>query len=166
MKLKSFLGIFLFAFLMLAFIPQEADAQGIVGVKSFDMGTLTNTVWTDYQSFQLGKLKKEFGCNKIDSITVSMTVDGEADVDTLNVYPCTWTTSGTAVLGTVITYTVTLNVAAGGTGSEALYVANHGIQAVSWRGKEGFTFRTRGAVSGNDPTDPNSCKVTFTFYGS
>jgi len=165
-SIKTFLAAFLILFSVFTFVLPETQAQGIVAVESYDMGTLTNTVWTSYQSFTFAGIIKEFGFNKLDSITVSMTVDGEADVDTLNVYPCNWTTKGTAVLGTVITYTVTLNVAAAGTGTEALYVLNHGIQSISWRGKEGLTWRTRGAVSGNDPTDPNSCKVTFTFFGS
>jgi hypothetical protein len=164
-SIKTFLASILTLFALFAFTA-ETNAQGIVGVKSYDMGTLTNTVWTGYQSFTFAGVLKEFGCSKIDSITVSMTVDGEADVDTLNVYPANWTIKGTAVLGSVITYTVTLNVAAAGTGTEALYVSNHGIQAASFRNKEGITWRTRGAVSGNDPTDPNTCKVTFTFYGS
>ena len=164
--LKSFFSIFLFAFLAVAFIPKETDAQGIVGVKSIDFGTVANSVDEAYKYYSFAGLLKEFGCAKIDSIIISMTVKNETDIDTLNWYPVNWTVDGTAVLGTVITYTVTLNVAAAGTGTQILYTANHGVQAASFRGYEGFTVFTRGAAAGNDATDPNSCKVTITFWGS
>ena len=160
----SLIFAILFAFLLIP-IP-ETQAQGIVGVKSYNLGTLANTVWETYQVGNFAGLLKEFGCTKIDSMVFSMTVQNETDVDTLNWYPVNWTSSGTAVQGTVITYTVTLNVAAAATGTQILYVSNHGVQAASFRGYEGFNFRTRGAVSGNDPTDPNNCKVTITFFGS
>lgn len=163
MKLKSFFLIALMlAFTAITFTP----AQGIVGVKSYNLGTIANTVWESYQYDTFKGLLKEFGCTKIDSIIISMTVEGEADVDTLNWYPVNWTSNGTAVVGTVKTFTVTLNVAAAGTGTERLFVTNAGIASSLWRGYEGFTWRTRGAVSGNDATDPNNCKVTLTFFGS
>lgn len=163
MKLKSFFLIALMlAFTAITFTP----AQGIVGVKSYNLGTIANTVWESYQADTFEGLLKQFGCAKIDSILISMTVEGEADVDTLDWYPVNWTSGGTAVNGTVKTFTVTLNVAAAGTGTEVLKVSNAGIASSLWRGYEGFRWRTRGAVSGNDATDPNNCKVTLTFYGS
>jgi len=166
--MKKLFGSLIFAILfafLLTTIP-ETQAQGIVGVKSYNLGTLANTVWETYQNGNFAGLLKEFGCTKIDSIIISMTVEGEADVDTLDWYPCNWTSNGTAVNGTVKTFTVTLNVAAAGTGTERLFVTNAGIASSLWRGYEGFRWRTRGAVSGNDPTDPNNCKVTLTFFGS
>jgi|SRR3990167_8581696 len=165
-KLKSFLAIFMIALSFVILSGVEGQAQGIVGVKSYNLGTIANTVWETYQVGNFAGLLKEFGCTKIDSMVFSMTVQNETDVDTLNWYPVNWTSSGTAVQGSVITYIVTLDVAAAATGTQILYVANHGIVAASFRGYEGFNFRTRGAVSGNDPTDPNNCKVTITFFGS
>ena len=164
--MKNIFGLFIIAILFAFPVIDQTPAQGIVGVKSYDLGTLANTVWESYQSETFAGLLKQFGCTKIDSMIISMTVQNETDVDTLNWYPVNWTSSGTAVQGTVITHTVTLNVAASSTGTERLFVANHGVQAASFRGYEGFQFRTRGAVSGNDPTDPNNCKVTITFFGS
>jgi len=152
--LKSFLAIFMIALSFVILSGVEGQAQGIVGVKSYNLGTIANTVWESYQYDTFKGLLKEFGCTKIDSIIISMTVEGEADVDTLNWYPVNWTSNGTAVVGTVKTFTVTLNVAAAG------------IASSLWRGYEGFTWRTRGAASGNDATDPNNCKVTLTFFGS
>ena len=164
--LKSFLAIFMIALSYVILSGVEGQAQGIVGVKSYNLGTIANTVWESYQYDTFKGLLKEFGCTKIDSIIISMTVEGEADVDTLNWYPVNWTSNGTAVVGTVKTFTVTLNVAAAGTGTERLFVSNAGIASSLWRGYEGFTWRTRGAASGNDATDPNNCKVTLTFFGS
>lgn len=147
-------------FAMLAF------PQGIVGVKSYNLGTIANTVWESYTAETWDGLLKQFGCAKIDSLIISMTLVGEADVDTLDWYPCNWTSNGTAVNGAVKTFTVTLNIAAASTGTERLFVSNAGAASTLWRGYEGFRFRTRGAAAGNDPTDPNNCKVTITFYGS
>lgn len=160
--MKKVIGVFILVVLFaLASFP-----QGIVGVKSYDLGTIANTVWESYTAETWNGLLKQFDCNKIDSLIISMTVVGETDVDTLDWYPCNWTSNGTAVNGTVKTFTVTLNVAAAGTGTERLFVTNAGAASSLWRGYEGFRFRTRGAVSGNDATDPNNCKVTITFYGS
>lgn len=159
----------LLIFLLLAFImAPQISAQGIVGVKSYNLGIVANTIWEEYQSETFAGLLKQFGCNKIDSLTISVTVKNETDIDTLNWYPVNWTNDGTAVQGTVKTFAVTLNVAAAGTGSETLLITGAGLGSALWRGKEGFQFRTRGAVSGNDVTgsDANSVKVTITFFGS
>lgn len=160
--MKKLIGVFI----LIAFFAMPIFSQGIVGVKSYNLGTIANTVWEDYQSGSFAGLLKEFGCVKIDSMIIAITVKNETDIDTLNWYPVNWTSDGTAVQGTVITYTVTLNIAAARTGTQILYTSNHGVQAASFRGYEGFNFRTRGAVSGNDPTDPNNVKVTITFFGS
>ena len=156
----------IFALLALVLFTAPIFSQGVVGVKSYSLGTIANTIEESYISETFSGLIKQFGCNKIDSMTISITVAGEADIDSLDWYPCNWTTGGTAVKGSVITHTVTLNVAAAGYGTEVLLVSGHGIQPASFRGYEGFTFMTRGAASGNDPTDPNSGKVTIMFYGS
>lgn len=161
-RISFFLIALMLAFTAITFTP----AQGIVGVKSYNLGTIASTVWESYQYDTFDGLLKEFGCIKIDSIIVSMTVSGDTDVDTLNWYPVNWTSGGTAVTGTVKTFTVTLNVAASGTGTERLFVTNAGIASSLWRGYEGFGWRTRGAVAGNTPAEPNNCKVTFTFFGS
>jgi hypothetical protein len=168
-SIKSFFAIFLIALLFVAPVfVAPVSAQGIVGVKSYDLGTVANTVWEGYQAETFAGLIKQFGCNKIDSIIVSITVKNETDIDTLNWYPVNWTADGTAVQGTVVTYTVTLNIAAAGTGTQVLYTSNHGVQGASFRGYEGFNWRTRGAVSGNDVdgSNANSVKVTLTFWGS
>ena len=140
--------------------------QGIVGVKSYNLGTIANSVDEAYISETFAGLIKQFNCNKIDSMVISLTVKNETDIDSLMWYPVNWTVDGTKVLGTVITYTVTLNIAAAGTGTQVLYTSNHGVQPASFRGYEGFAILTRGATAGNDPTDPNSGKVTITFFGS
>lgn len=160
---KVFGIFFLFT---LIFCLSVANAQGVVGVKSYNLGTVSNSVDESYITETFAGLIKQFGCNKIDSLTISVTVDGEADIDSLMFYPCNWTTGGTRVNGTVATHTVTLNVAAAGTGTEVLLISGHGVQASSFRGYEGFGILTRGATAGNDATDPNSLKVTIMFYGS
>ena len=142
------------------------SAQGVVGVKSYSIGTISNSVDESYITGVFSNLIKEFGCNKIDSMTISMTVAGEADVDSLDFYPCNWTVGGTVVKGAVKTHIVTLNIAAAGFGTEVLLVSGTGVLAASFRGYEGFAILTRGAASGNDATDPNSGKVTIMFYGS
>lgn len=156
----------IFALMALFLFTSYSFSQGIVGVKSYNLGTIANSVNESYTSETFHGLLKQFGCNKIDSLIISMTVVGEADVDSLDWYPCNWTSTGTAVKGTVKTFTVTLNVAAAGTGTEILKITGAGLGSALWRGYEGFTFMTRGAASGNDATDPNNCKVTITFYGS
>lgn len=160
--MKKIIGVFI----LLVFFALPAFSQGIVGVKSHDYGTVANSVNESYIAYTWAGLIKEFGCNKIDSLIISVTVKNETDIDSLMWYPCNWTTDGTAVNGTVATRTVTLNVAAAGTGTEVLLSSNAGIASSLWRGYEGFRLFTRGAASGNDATDPNSCKVTITFYGS
>jgi hypothetical protein len=160
--MKKLIGVFV----LIALFALPSFGQGIVGVKSYDLGTIANSVDESYRYETFSGLIKQFGCNKIDSIVVSMTVDGEADVDSLDWYPVNWTLKGTAVKGTVKTFTVTLNVAAAGTGTELLLITGAGLGSALWRGYEGFGFMTRGATAGNDATDPNSCKVTLTFFGS
>ena len=162
--MKKTFGVLIAVLLLFSFF--EASAQGVVGVKSYSLGTVSNSVDEDYVTGNFAKLIKEFGCNKIDSMVISVTVDGEADIDSLEFYPCNWTIGGTKVLGAVVHHTVSLNVAAAGTGTEILFVSGHGVQATSFRGYEGFAILTRGAASGNDPTGPNSGKVTIMFYGS
>lgn len=156
----------IFALLALVLFTSPIFSQGIVGVKSYDLGTISNSVDESYITETFAGLLKQFNCSKIDSMVISLTVKNETDIDSLMWYPVNWTVDGTKVLGTVITYTVTLNVAAAGTGTQVLYVSNHGVQPASFRGYEGFAILTRGAAAGNDPTDPNSAKVTITFFGS
>jgi hypothetical protein len=156
----------IFALLAVLLLTSYLPAQGVVGVKSYNLGTIANSVDEGYVYETFAGLLKQFDCNKIDSLTLSMTVVGEADVDTLDWYPVNWTTTGVAVKGSVKTFTVTLNVAAAGTGTEILKVTDAGVPASLFRGYEGFGFMTRGAGSGNDATDPNNCKVTITFFGS
>lgn len=160
--MKRLIGVFV----LIALFALPAFSQGIVGVKSHDYGTIANSVDEAYINYTFSGLIKEFGCNKIDSLVISLTVKNETDIDSLMWYPCNWTVDGTKVLGTVSTRTVTLNVAAAATGTQVLLTSNAGIASTLWRGYEGFTIFTRGASAGNDPTDPNSVKVTITFYGS
>lgn len=164
--MKSIKSFFLIALMLVFTAITFTPAQGIVGVKSYSLGTISNSVDESYIYETFAGLIKQFGCNKIDSLVISMTVKNETDVDSLMWYPCNWTVDGTAVLGTVITHTVTLNVAAAGTGTQILLVSGHGVQTASFRAYEGFAILTRGAAAGNDPTDPNSGKVTVVFYGS
>lgn len=149
-----------------AFFTAPSFAQGIVGVKTHEYGTVANSVDESYVTYTFDGLLKEFNCNKIDSLIIALTVEGEADIDSLMWYPCNFSGDGTVVKGTVKTFTVTLNVAASAYGTEVLKVTNAGVASALWRGYEGFTLFTRGAASGNDATDPNDCKVTITFYGS
>ena len=156
----------IFALLAVLLLTSYLPAQGVVGVKSYSLGTISNSVDESYISETFSGLIKQFGCNKIDSMTISITVANETDIDSLDWYPVNWTTGGTMVKGSVKTHTVTLNVAAAATGTEVLLVSGTGVLAASFRGYEGFAFMTRGATAGNDPTDPNSVKVTIMFYGS
>lgn len=165
MKL-SILSTLLLVMILFVFFTPEANAGGIVGVKTYDYGTVANSVDESYITYRFDGLLNEFNCSTIDSMVISLTVVGEADIDSLMWYPCNFTSNGTVVKGTVKTFTVTLNVAAAGTGTQVLLVTNAGVASSLYRGYEGFTLFTRGAVSGNDATDPNSCKVTITFYGS
>jgi hypothetical protein len=159
--MKKLIGVFI----LIALFAMPIFSQGIVGVKSYDLGTIANSVDESYRYENFSGLLKQFDCAVIDSMIISMTVVGEADVDSLDWYPVNWTTTGTVVKGTVKTFTVTLNVAAAGTGTEVLLVTNAGVASTLFRGYEGFGFMTRGATSGNDATDPNNGKVTITFYG-
>lgn len=156
----------IFVLLALVLFTAPIFSQGIVGVKSYNLGTIANSVDESYTSETYAGLLKQFNCNKIDSLVFSITLTGEADVDSLDWYPCNWTSSGVAVKGTVRTHVSTLDVAAAGTGTQVLLITGAGLGSSLWRGYEGFTFMTRGAASGNDATDPNNCKVTITFYGS
>lgn len=166
MKKLFVLFALIFAFVTLSAV--EVSAQGIVGVKSYNLGTVSNSVDESYVTGVFSNLLKEFGCSVIDSMVISLTVKNETDIDSCDFYPCNWTIDGTKVLGTVAHFAVTLNVAAAGTGTEALYTATtlHGVWAISYRGFEGFAILTRGSTAGNDPTDPNSGKLTITFFGS
>lgn len=163
---KQFLIVMLMVFSITAFISPPVKAQGIVGVVSHDYGTVANSVDESFISYRFDGLIRQFGCNKIDSIHIALTVEGEADIDSLMWYPANWAKDGTVVKGTVATKTVTLNVAASAYGTEVLFAADAGIISSLWRGFEGFTLFTRGATAGNDATDPNSLIVTITFYGS
>lgn len=156
----------IFVLLALVLFTAPIFSQGIVGVKSYNLGTVANSVDEAYQYETFAGLLKQFNCAKIDSMVFSVTGVGEVDIDSLDWYPVNWTSTGTAVKGTAITHLVTLDIAAAGTGTELILNTGHGVQAVSWRGYEGFGFMTRGKVSGNDATDPNNLKVTITFFGS
>ena len=156
----------LFSIILLLFAFTDINAQNVVGVKTFSYGTVANSVDEDYQTFRFQGLINEFGCNKIDSMIISLSVEGEADIDSLMWYPCNFADDGTVIKGTVRTFTVTLNIAAGAYGTEVLKVTNSGVGGSLFRGYEGFTLFTRGAAAGNDATDPNSLKVSIMFYGS
>lgn len=165
MKLKSKISAMFFILIFTFLLIPETPAQGIVGVVNYDLGTITNSVdHTIYGNF--GRLIKQFGCTKIDSMVIAVSVDNETDIDSLDFYPANWTSFEAPVTGSIVHYDVTLNVAAAGTGTQILYTANAGIASASFRGYQGFKILTRGATAGNDATDPNSCRVTVTFWGS
>ena len=156
----------IFALLAVLLLTSYLPAQGIVGVKSYNLGTVANSVDEAYTYETFAGLLKQFNCAKIDSMVFSVTAVGELDVDSLDWYPVNWTSTGTAVKGTVKMHTVTLDLAAAATGTELLLITGAGLGSSLWRGYEGFGFMTRGATAGSDATDPNNLKLTSTFYGS
>jgi len=165
MKSTNFLIAMLMVFILIAFISPPVKAQGVVGVVTHDYGTVANSVDESYVSYRWDGLIRQFGCNKIDSLHIALTTEGETDIDSLDWYPCNWAKDGTVVKGTVATKTVTLNVAASAYGTEVLLATDAGVLSPLWRGYEGFTLMTRGAAAGNDAGDPNSLMVTIVFFG-
>jgi hypothetical protein len=153
--------VFLFSF--------EANAQS-VEVK--DLGTISNSV-LGASTFETGylyldKIKSKNGWTQIDSIVFALKVQEETDIDSFDVYPGfvqAGQTLSTAVFGTVTTFTVTLNVAAAGTGYERLLTSNAGYSGANLRGYNLIKYVTKGATAGNDPTDPNNGWAIAFVYG-
>jgi len=169
MKKLSFLSIILTAILLFAFIAPQVNAQS-VEVK--DLGTIYNstagstTFETGY--LYLDKIKSKNNWTQIDSIVFAVKVSEETDIDSFDVYPGfveKGAALSTAVFGTVTTFTVTLNVAAAGTGYERLFSSGAGYSGASLRGYNLIKYVTKGATSGNDITDPNNGWAIAFVYG-
>lgn len=134
-------------------------AQDRVIVKS--LGTMANSV--DETGFV-----DLSGWAKIDSISVTFVGKGEMDVDSLTIYraaklPNDKFVPDVSVLGN---FTVTLNLAAGVYDLEPLFSSNATLlTGAALRGCNALYYVTRGATSGNDPTDPNRGWILFQIWG-
>lgn len=164
MKRLSSLAIVI-AFIMLAFIvPVKAQLAGVISYDGW--GTVANSVDETPVYYNFEGMRKQLGINKIDSLVFALSVQGEIDIDSLDVYPVGWDPYGNVTTGSVKHFTVTLNVAAGAAGYEVLYVTNAGFLLADWRNYPGFRVFTRGAAAGNDATDPNGVRLYIFVYGS
>lgn len=167
-NLKSFLSIILLSLVFL-FSFQQAQAQS-VEVKN--LGTIYNSTGgsTTYETgyLYLDKIKSKNNWTQIDSIVFALRVENETDIDSFDVYPG-FVDKGElitdAVFGSATTFTVTLNVADASTGYERLFTSNAGYTGTSLRGYNIIKYVTKGATSGNDPTDPNNGWAIAYVYG-
>lgn len=153
------------AIVLVALISFASFGQNRVIVK--DLGTMYNSVLGSAY-FETGYVDLS-GWSKIDSISVTYVGLGEMDVDSLTIYRAVKLPNGTfqkdvSVLGN---FTVTLNLAAGVYDLEPLFVNNATIlTGAALRGCNALYYVTRGATSGNDPTDPNRGWILFQIWGT
>lgn len=109
------------------------------------------------------------GWSQIDSISVTFVAKGELDVDSVTVYravkvPGVGYKKDITVLGN---FTVTLDLADGVWDIEPLFVSNATVlNGAALRGVDAIYYVTRGATSGNDPTDPNAGWLMFQIWGT
>lgn len=131
-----------------------------------DLGTMYNSVLGSTY-FETGFVDLS-GWAKIDSISVTYVGKGEMDVDSLTIYraaklPNEKFVPDVSVLGN---FTVTLNLAAGVYDLEPLFSSNATLlTGAALRGCNALYYVTRGATSGNDPTDPNRGWILFQIWG-
>lgn len=153
------------AIVLIALISFASFGQSRVIVK--DLGTMYNSVLGSTY-FETGYVDLS-GWSKIDSISVTYVGLGEMDVDSLTIYRAVKLPNGTfqkdvSVLGN---FTVTLNLAAGVYDLEPLFASNATLlTGAALRGCNALYYVTRGATSGNDPTDPNRGWVLFQIWGT
>lgn len=155
----------LIVILLVALFATFSFGQSRVIVK--DLGTMYNsTLGSTY--FETGFVDLS-AWSKIDSISVTYVGKGEMDVDSLTIYraaklPNDKFVPDVSVLGN---FTVTLNLAAGIYDLEPLFSSNATLLTGSaLRGCNALYYVTRGATSGNDPTDPNRGWLLFQIWGT
>ena len=158
----------LFAVLLFAsYVPAQH-------VEIFNLGTVYNSVLgsTYYETvyLDLSNVQKNKGWSRVDSVLCAIYVENETDIDSLDIYPGFKGYKGgveETAFGTAITQTVTLNVAAASTGYEELLTSNATpLTSLILRQNNYIKFVTKGATSGNDPTDPNKGWLICYVYGA
>jgi len=130
-------------------------------VYELNFGTLANSVTeTGYQKFD--------GWKSIDSISVGLAGTGEVDVDSVDIYVGYMIGSGSWFSTTANTFISTMDLGAGVKLFLPLALTgNISIKGALLRGgMNAVKVVTRGAVSGNDPTDPNNLRVLLTVHGT
>lgn len=153
------------AIVLIALVSFVSFGQSRVITK--DLGTMYNSVLGSTY-FETGYIDLT-GWSKIDSISVTYVGLGEMDVDSLTIYRAVKLPNGTfqkdvSVLGN---FTVTLNLAAGVYDLEPLFASNATLlTGAALRGVDALYYVTRGATSGNDPTDPNHGWIKFQIWGT
>jgi len=151
------------------FLNIKTPAQQAADPYIINFGTVANSVdETGY--FHFGRYAQKLGFTAIDSIQISLFVEGEIDIDSLDCYlgveGVNTNVADDAYTATALTYTVTLNVAAAAEGVERLLVDNATLlTSAAIRGYNSVKIITRGATAGNDATDPNKLWVMFFIYG-
>lgn len=106
--------------------------------------------------------------NKIDSVSVTFVGKGEIDVDSLTVYKAA-KVGNTFVkdLTPIGNFTVTLDLNDGVYDLEPLFSSGATLlTGAALRGCNAIYYLTRGATSGNDPTDPNNGWILFHVWGT
>lgn len=145
-------------FILIALFVGLTYGQTVIEV---NFGTLSNsvtkTMTTNIQGF-----------TKIDSICVVAVGKGEVDVDSVDIYVGAVDKSGnTYYSSTANTFLSTLDLAAGVKGYLPLSLTgNVGLTGALVRTTNSLKIVTRGAASGNDPTDPNNFRVLLFVYGT
>lgn len=153
------------AIVLVVLIASFSFGQDRVIVK--DLGTMYNSVLGSTY-FETGFVDLS-GWAKIDSISVTYVGKGEMDVDSLTIYRAAKVGNDkfvpdVSVLGN---FTVTLNLAAGVYDLEPLFSSNATLlTGAALRGCNALYYVTRGATSGNDPTDPNRGWLIFQIWGT
>ncbi len=159
--MKKLIGLFVLLFAAISF-AQTTTYDGHFAY--VDCGTVANSVdETGY--VDLSRL----GLSKIDSISVTAIGTGELDVDSVDCYVGVNDIPDGLIRysSTAITFTVTINVAAGASAFEQLYSSNATLLTQeALRGANVIKVITRGATAGNDATDPNKLILVFEAWGT
>jgi hypothetical protein len=155
-------------FLILFAFSMALNAQ-VKRIITFE--TVSNSV-TETAYFDFRQIASELArWSKVDSITFFAYAQGEIDVDSVTVYGSNVQSldgkktrvDAAAVLKN---FTATVNIDINQTVLEHLRSANAGLNATDLRDFNSLKIVTRGATSGNDPTDPNLLWIGFYIYGS
>lgn len=164
-------NFFVMILLMLAVfvspLIQETQAQSKpYRIYTLDYGTLSNSVLVANETQYIDLA----GWEKIDSISIVAYGIGELDVDSVDIYVGSKPNNGKSPIfsSTAITATVTLNLADGVSGWERLVTSNATkLTGAALRGVQMLKVNTRGATSGNDPTDASQrFYLAFQVWGT
>lgn len=159
--MKTIISLFLIGLLLSLAVPTFGQDRVIVS----DLGTVANSV------DETGYVYFGNDWQKIDSVSVTIAASGELDMDSLTLYKAVFDPDegvwykDVSVLGN---FTVTLNLADGVKDLEQLYSSNATLlTGASLRGINGLYYLTRGATSGNDPTDTGQhAKIIWHIWGT